>query len=339
MGLRVRRCVSVFRHGDRSPSHNFFSNEEEESVWKSKTEIAEEFLEPLNAWFPISRKTIPTEHPVFGQLTMKGVEQLIERGRELRQRYDFNEDDVDVFSTNYTRTQQSAQSLLHGFFGSGKKVEIQVPHYADDIANAWDANDNLQKAVATASRNDSFFNDQEERFAATRKALTDHIPLYNSFPDKFLWIYSCDYFICRESHNLPILNNLQEHKDHTLNITAKRFLRWYHDPMICKLAAGGLLSKIKQHLTCGSVIKPYLLYSGHDITVLPLICAIGMWKEKYLLTSFEECWPGYASIITFELLVDDTDNNYFIRVLYNNLQLVAATPIDEFWEKHPLFPT
>ena len=61
----------------------------------------------------------PADQP-FGRITRLGLEQCFARGRALRERYAgvFSYSDVLCFSTDFSRTQASAQSLLHGLLNN-----------------------------------------------------------------------------------------------------------------------------------------------------------------------------------------------------------------------------
>ncbi|XP_045163668.2 2-phosphoxylose phosphatase 1-like [Mercenaria mercenaria] len=57
----------------------------------------------------------------------------------------------------------------------------------------------------------------------------------------------------------------------------------------------------------------FVLYSGHDVTLSPLLYVLGLQDEK---------WPPYASRVVIELLEHDHDaslNKFYLRFLYNGI--------------------
>ena len=52
------------------------------------------------------------------------------------------------------------------------------------------------------------------------------------------------------------------------------------------------------------------LVSGHDITVMPLLYAVGGWKEG------EDDWPNYTSTVVFELLEPLEEGTKYVRGFY-----------------------
>ena len=70
-----------------------------------------------------------------------------------------------------------------------------------------------------------------------------------------------------------------------------------------------------------SSIPAFMLFSGHDTTVAPILSAFGVYSGE---------WPPYASHMEFELFKDKTNSSYFVRMLYNgNAQIIPGCN-DEF---------
>mmetsp|Transcript_16408 Transcript_16408/g.28456 ORF Transcript_16408/g.28456 Transcript_16408/m.28456 type:complete len:377 (-) Transcript_16408:231-1361(-) len=352
IGFKVANSIVITRHGDRSPSVNFYESaetkvraEEDENEWR-KVIASEESLIKLRERFPVSRlnkdgsrgepiDSVAKDAKAFGKLSKLGIKQLFERGVELERRYQgyFGPGRVCAYSTNYCRTQQSAQSLLDGLMhnkhGETTPIHILVPERSQDVANPWDANDVLQNAVHKATAEDEFFERHEREHADIKQTLISELPHYKEDPKRFFWVYACDYFICRETHNLPIPENLKQCRSGTLNHTLKRFLKWYNVPSLCDLAAGDLIRKIKSHMQTND--DSFLtVYSAHDITVLPVLCALEA-RKALLSPVYEEHWPLYGSIINFEHLISKHDNVGYVRVLFNERELVPPTEFDIFW--------
>ena len=95
----------------------------------------------------------------------------------------------------------------------------------------------------------------------------------------------------------------------------KRFEAWYGSKEILHHAIGRLVRRINSILlddgdseqsnivhNTGALDSTtrVTLVSGHDITVMPLLYAVGDWKEG------EDDWPNYTSTVIFELLEPTT---------------------------------
>jgi uncharacterized membrane protein YgcG len=381
----------------------------------------------------------PAEQP-FGRITRLGLEQCFERGRALRERYAgvFSHSDVLCFSTNFSRTQASAQSLLHGLLSAGGSggpkslaaalyeearneraaaagdggnigvlpptgaagssirrqppVPVLVAPSSEDINNSWDAHESLRAAVQHAQRHDPVYEELERGHAAARQAMTAHLPVYTAQPSRFLWVYACDYFICRHAHELPLAPELKKHQPAVLDHATTRFLRWYHDPVVLGLAAGDMLRTVRELLRAAGAEhhgassssadrssssggggggsssrstqpereshdqrrgpaqlrkanggKRLFLYSGHDISVLPLLCALDAFglrcappRAPSPRWSHANVWPKYSATLVFELLAPRArdgpkPDSLLVRVLYEDAELVTPTPFAAFW--------
>lgn len=87
----------------------------------------------------------------FGQLTVKGLGQMYDRGVQTAKRYaDVNFKEIYARSTDYSRTKQSAQSFLNGLTASlnpsyPQQIEVDVYNEHNDFLNPWDTVAELQK--------------------------------------------------------------------------------------------------------------------------------------------------------------------------------------------------
>ncbi|GBG26798.1 Acid phosphatase, putative [Hondaea fermentalgiana] len=359
---------------------------EEIEAWSNRLPTLEE-LDKYNEQFPVlhvdgmhdahavvqeapTPSSIDNREDPFGKLTRRGMSQLHANGVALRKRFDtpLKPEEVQLFSSDYTRTHQSAQCLLRGLFdldsadlGSRKdvRVPVLVPPRALNVANSWEAKPRLRELVASSVTTDSFFTEVEKEHEEAREKLIANLPYYQENPEEFFWIYVCDYYVTREAHGLPIDPNVENVRDSTLSANLKRFLRWYMDEAISDLAAGDLLRAVHSHmeraLTGDENTKRLLCFSGHDITLLPVLCALGFREGAENDADFDKHWPPYASTLLFELLVadeptptsssgssvedsgEDDTAAAFVRVVYNDEVLAGPEPIDRFWAERPIF--
>ena len=244
---------------------------------------------------------------------------------------------AEVCSSRYERVQRSVQSLLNGLVGDAAVARdaaameplVSITSSSDDSAaiNPWDSDAVMQERVFAAARLEAFVVG-EASAAADRAALCDALPLFGGGDcaetrevraerrATFLWIRAADVFWTRDAHALalPLEAAIAAR---TIAHTLWRFNSWYKDDAILGRAAAPLLERI-----CGQFERarargddhadaPALaVYSGHDVTVLPVLHALGVCATK---------WPGYASAITLELWQHECDGMqpaWRVRVLY-----------------------
>eukprot|EP00743_Colponemidia_sp_Colp-15_P001611 GILK01001759.1.p1 GENE.GILK01001759.1~~GILK01001759.1.p1 ORF type:complete len:507 (-),score=65.08 GILK01001759.1:239-1708(-) len=83
------------------------------------------------------------------------------------------------------------------------------------------------------------------------------------------------------------------------------------DPILIRWSSGDFLNDLylvfKRHLLSSS--KKMFFYSGHDITLNPLLAAFGMFRE----------WTPYGGFAAVELHKVGADSDLYVRVLYNDV--------------------
>ncbi|OQR85032.1 hypothetical protein ACHHYP_12430 [Achlya hypogyna] len=93
----------------------------------------------------------------------------------------------------------------------------------------------------------------------------------------------------------------------------KRMKIYTEDDEYAKLSMSKLLRGLRARMT--DVAGPrFVLYSGHDDTVMPLLAAIG--GSKWL-----HDWPPYAAFIAFELYTESATGERFVRIIYQGRPL------------------
>ena len=125
--------ILFHRHGQRIPTRNITSNfAQETALWKSFLP-SKDLITKLNSKLKIktdSRNPIPWDiaSEPYGCLTSEGIGHMYNVGCALRKKYPFIlRSNFSVRSTNYLRTQLSAQSLLCGL------LDFQLPLEAQEI--------------------------------------------------------------------------------------------------------------------------------------------------------------------------------------------------------------
>ena len=121
----MKKCSDVVgyvffhRHGHRAPAKNIFSSAAESKIWESWLPD-ETALQNLSSKYPVMLHESITSQPdckskPFGYITKPGMEHLRMKGRTTRDSFSCLNDiaSIDVYSTNYRRTQVSRiRSLL-----------------------------------------------------------------------------------------------------------------------------------------------------------------------------------------------------------------------------------
>ncbi|RUS72500.1 hypothetical protein EGW08_019728 [Elysia chlorotica] len=82
--------------------------------------------------------------------------------------------------------------------------------------------------------------------------------------------------------------------------------------IITRLSAGPLLTEVidtARKFTCGEKCHRLCFYSTHDSSLMALMAALGIWRNK---------WPPFGSDLRFELYRDVDSCNYYVRILYND---------------------
>jgi hypothetical protein len=281
----------------------------------------------------------------YGQLTERGFQELKSVGKELRRRYvgtllpnDVSQSQgeyIHARSTNFCRTKQSLRSLLVGLFDirpsatsdpsdmgtsttgvriktKPKAMEIMFPQagglcsaiglrraelYADNyIAETWQGME-------------SYYNLYDQVFTMygyKQEGDSDpEIPLN--------WMTTREVMVCSLAHDLPRPKELTEDivKD-VDNLAGFMWNRLYDDSVLNRLAIGRFIGEFMNTLQGslkGKSESKLLLYSGHDSTIVPFLCALGI---------SDGSWPLYASHLELEVAHNIDDNELYVRAIFNN---------------------
>jgi len=149
--------------------------------------------------------------------------------------------------------------------------------------------------------------EQEARFAAAQAALQDTIPAFkDGLGGGFNWIRAFDIFTSLGVHgDWGQLQDMQLHGQESLQavwLPVAHHMLWRLNTLYAWDGAapktvGGLLAtiraKMEAHSMATSDAVPVYTFSGHDVTLLPLLSALS--------GSHAAAWPDFASAITLEL--------------------------------------
>ena len=322
---RTLRHVSIItRHGDRTPTHLATYDPCERLCWQ-KTLPTQDELGILARRFPIrSRAASPPKNDELegseGRLTRRGLSQLRTLGKYLRQRYT-GECAPRVISSNYARTQQSAQSLLSGYFhgdASGRRgIEISVPPIEKCVIDMFSRYGDIHTLAAELGESTAFRNHEIRHELDDVRRDLESMPLFEQ--NAFMWFKAVDILTCYNCHrdDVPAPHDLTDLflDDNIFSKSSTylhwRFIQYYSDQRIMDLATRDILASIAaalQHTdldilresasTAQENIPSMDLYSGHDVTILPLLMRLSQVDLNGEARNF--LWPGYASHLQVE---------------------------------------
>jgi len=290
-GRRVLLTQVIARHGDRSPSANLTGCPAEPNKWAQRLPPKAK-LESLGRTFPVL-KLCHDQEPKdansvpFGSLTNLGGRQMELLGKAIQLRVLATDGvatlepiQVAVQSTNYLRTQQSAQFLLQGLLSDSPDSAPTEATYRDDpekspktvavpVAvpdNCWinpfdlppkeqpGSQPCLWARCAEVEEASARFCDLEDGMAVTRQlvesqlsGLGDKGGRASDVNAKFKWIKALDHFVCAESHGDGFWGELRGQKGLTELVrshVAERFSAWFDDPAVLALMAAPLLEDL-----------------------------------------------------------------------------------------------
>lgn len=295
--------VTLIRHGDRMPIYSIKSS-------------------------PINWKLGP------GELTPLGMNQEYQLGKSFRARYvdqlgflppQYGINKIYVRSTDYNRTIMSAQSFLCGLYppGTGPTLDNGDPALPDGyqpipVKIVPEAHDRILLGTS--------YKERFEEMVREYVIITDEwIKMTSSCSDKFdRWskIFAAnirdllDLILPADDLNVRMLKGVQLPEGLT-EAEAREIVKcsqWalaqkYKPRNISCLLARDFMHEIVTHMEKameGTQPYRFILYSGHDTTLLSVLSMLGTPLEYQ---------PPYNSNVSFELYRNK--EGYFVKVLYN----------------------
>lgn len=335
--------VHVFcRHGDRSPTPLGEAKAHTE-LWASRVQEVPAALR--------NREYFPQKFP-WGLLTTKGAEQARDLGVWLREHYlpefrksnaelnlrEAPENFVSLRTTTFLRTTLTAWFLLEGLlesseaagsipFTSREEKDENLYHneHCPRLRLKWEqAWTDIKRAVGNDGVN------WREKFGDMQAAMARELELVLDSPGFLLsmdgagfpWITAVDTFECGRFHGDALPEGVSDEDVMAVrSLLAQDYAASFQDRDVLQLSIGRLVRELKEALldrvnAPQSSAHPSLyLYSGHDVTIMPLSVAMGVpWPE----------WPGYTSSICVELWRSQ-DGGHLVRVLFDRKEV--AVPI------------
>ncbi|CAI5733499.1 unnamed protein product [Peronospora destructor] len=341
MTLRLRQLQVMHRHGDRTPLSNIFKGssnprlEEEEALrWDLKLPAPTQLCFKFRVQTSGDAQKSLQQRP-FGHLTVQGIKQMRSCGNRL-QEYCKEElrldavisEQLQIFSSGYTRTQISVQALLDGLLSNQPHLNpsLSVLRPQEDIINTYGAFPEIMRMKADVETNNAEFAAREHEMAPIKLELMQLFPAIHSGQIPFTWLTAADYFVCRRAHQVPFIHGTKVHGDAAEKHLAFRFHQFYSHRTILKLVAGRLMHNVLREMQKARLdhreSKKIIIYSGHDVGLLSVLRSMD--AEIANDIGF---WPDYSSALTLELLENES-GKFFIRARLNGEILATSEAPD-----------
>jgi len=351
-GYTLQFVQAISRHGDRSPTQTLLPTPGDNVAWdcslnqliitSNDTYLSEPIPGRLYRKLYINdRELLYPGNCALGQLTTLGLQQTVTLGQQLKSlyvdQYNFlpTEYDNDVFyirSTDVPRTVQSAQGQFLGMYpptASDESIEIipinTMDENVDDMTPNYVTCPNLE-TVWDELTNSSQWAQHEAEYQPLQQKLQTIFETTETLGYQELF----DALMARKCHNLPFPNGITvEILDQILNASNWEQSFLYNDPIAGPLGAGQFLQELVDAIDAfilGQSIPIYILYSGHDSTLAPLLGNLGVYDDN---------WPPYVSNMQIELWLDDDATppygaeDYYVEMKYNSeyIQLPSCSNV------------
>ena len=274
----------LWRHGDRSP-----------------TTLFPTYSHPAAVVWPMG----------LGALTRRGMQQHFLLGKELRKKFRgyLNEThfskEISVWSTDFDRTLMSAQMNMAGLYGRVTETEFgnSSVRFSQPVPIHTETTGILLSGKGCPAYELERFNVMKRSDLARSNrvengSLIDSIQ-FQSGNVSLKMNRIADAVFCSDQHGISLPSwiasneTIKDYLNYNYENLAPR-LFMYSDKLI-KLGGGPLLSSLIERMTekvAGSLTQIVIAYSAHDVTVMALLAALGVFDEKQ---------PFYASMVSLDL--------------------------------------
>lgn len=302
-------AVVLIRHGDRTPVHEIPGS-------------------PGN-W-------------ALGELTPLGIYQEFLLGQGLRTRYvdelqllppQYRGDSVYACATNFNRTIMSAQACLCGLYppGTGPLLDDgrpALPSAYQPIPIRTLSDEQVRRLFGKTDQGKRYGEMLETYVfssAEWKKMNLAYAPRFDRwsriFGDRINDLRDLippgDNLNVRLLKNIPLPGGLSSDEAREIvKLSHWAMAQEFRPPEIARYIAGVMLQELITHMQRtieGTQAYKFILYSGHDSNILPMMAALGAPLEAT---------PPYASNICFELY--QNEGSYSVRVRYNGEDIATA---------------
>uniref|UniRef100_H2YRM6 2-phosphoxylose phosphatase 1 n=1 Tax=Ciona savignyi TaxID=51511 RepID=H2YRM6_CIOSA len=347
-GWKLKQVQILIRHGDRAPLnyaaynkfrvkpnfcniHSDYYSEKYKLVSKYRDNILKDLYTDGAVYF-----THPLPQAILcspGQLTVFGALQQLHNGLLLREAYVQKHKLLDAFmlnetiyvrSTHVRRTYQSAVAFLYGFVPDYhfKKIPITFtnsPKFCENHCVCPKAQ-SIEKLVK--EKQYRIYVDRQKKNSAIQNisrivGIGDHT---GQQIDSLVTGYVCKRMPlpcnkdgeCVDPSQLEVVMKEQERLNEItrLETPAQNLALLVMQPFL-----ENLFNQMKQVIDNKEGHKKVILYSGHDLTVTPVIQALGLPDYR---------WPRLGTRLVFELW-ESTTGTHFIKIILNGVEVTGNT--------------
>nr|XP_009680997.1 PREDICTED: lysophosphatidic acid phosphatase type 6 isoform X2 [Struthio camelus australis] len=145
-----------------------------------------------------------------------------------------------------------------------------------------------------------------------------------------------DNILAEQVHNLPSCPVLKDFRQtiERRSVDSLLFLLEESSREVLQMSVGLLFCTLQKNITEATdpsspaeKARKLILYASHDVTLIPLLVALGIFDHK---------WPPYAADVTLELYQHQQSKEWFVRMSYHGEEQVvkgcraALCPLEEF---------
>ncbi|XP_039189736.1 lysophosphatidic acid phosphatase type 6 [Crotalus tigris] len=304
---------------------------------------------PFSPYEENYKKTVLKGGVIVGQLTKVGMQQMFALGERLRKCYieetnflssSYKPSEVLVRSTNIDRNLESTRCLLAGLFQQQKEGAITIVTDDAESEILYPNTGNCQQ-LKRMYRDGWASVNLHQGILEDLKNIKDKLGISNEQKVDFLLLL--DNIFAEQAHDLPslpVLKNFMQLIEQRA-VDSFFYITKNNSRQILQMSAGPLLNAIEDNIkkaieppTSDIKTKKLILYAVHDVTLLPLLIAMGVFNSK---------WPPYAADVTLELYQYSKD--WFIRLIYNGEELIprgckdGLCPLEDFLNALSVYST
>ncbi|GAB5363121.1 hypothetical protein AAMO2058_000856200 [Amorphochlora amoebiformis] len=343
--FRIIHASVFLRHGDRTPISKTVGTALDASgdadFWASLLPDAtkQDLWDELNPVIPKDIASRPYDYgkAPFGQLTRTGAMESERVGTEIRNRYvgsllpeKVDLDSIKARTTNMRRTQQTMQNFLLGLYPADLRdpdnneipIKTQPMRQESLVPNSGHcpAYSYRSKIVAEEAK-------ETPRVTKIDRQLMRGL----GYPSGGIrWAQAREVLTCYLLQGRELPNNLTaDDIDAIGEVNGFIWGAQFTDSTVARLSTGRLFAEVFSDFELAiddpDDCNKMSLYSGHDSTLVPLLAALGVYEGQ---------WPPYASYIVIELAESTKTGDHWVRVQYNNEELLM---MDGFWNRYEDF--